>query len=273
MHTEMHIELKEERLFDTLLSGACTFQFLSTKLKFYFGTEDALRNRLAALVQGNYLRTMKYKDAEKSQKKNDEEDDNGVDNKGRKNVGKHALYVLGERGKKWLIDHRKAEEHEIRDLLPSPGTVAHELVVVSLARRVRRERDYIPYKLLYYDDPACRKVLKIKEPPDLLCEVRPIALTTHYGYRLGLEVHNTMPVQAVVKKALRQHEHQMACLTFTRDKYVELQEAMRKHPDLKGRVYFALMSDFCRQAGAIFGTNFYNWEGKPISLYPEFRKI
>ena len=248
------ITFRDERILIDLVPGACSFARLFSANWIYFTSESALRQRLAELQKNNYIESNLY-----------------VDNTTGK---KFALYVLGPAGSNWLIENRRAEAWEIRTLLPSAHTVSHELVVVEIVRRLRKERWKWHYKLEYYDDPGCKKykkVLGLKGPvPDLLCDLQMYSKEANLNRRsrISFEVHDTTPVVAVVDKALK-HENQTIYLCNTQDKIRDLRAAMKARSELEGLVYFALCGEFCEAAGGIFGTNFRNWRGQMISLYPE----
>jgi hypothetical protein len=128
---------------------------------------------------------------------------------------------------------------------------------------------YFPYHLRYYDDPTCRshrKLLGLKAPvPDVLGDI--LLDNSNIAYRVNIEVHmGTMPLIRVIDKAIKQ-EWQTIYLCNTNNNMNTLRNAMQDYPQLKGMVYFAIISDFCMKPGGLFGSNYMSLE-REVSLYP-----
>lgn len=244
-----HIGLRDGILIKQLVPGACTFKYLWDEIGFHFTTEHALRQRLAQLAKSEYIQSKLY--------------DNHSDGP------KFALYVVGPAGIAYLTENAYTAD-EIRTLLPSQHTVAHELVVTDIVRTLQAESMQMEFPLKYYDDPACRsqrKLLGLKAPvPDLLLELKwKNAPLTH---RVNIEVHmGTVPLLEVVDKALKQ-EWQTLFICNTTENMDKLWKAMANRPELKSMVYFTLISEFCTKPGGIFGSNYMALNGRRVSLYP-----
>lgn len=244
-----YLRPRDEALLKELVPGATSFRHLYHKFKAYFPSEHAMRQQLAQCVRNSFMQSQLYVN--------------------HSDGTKFALYVLNSAGIEYLKERGYCAD-EIRTLLPSQHTAAHELVVVDIVRWLRRESIRIPYDLKYYDDPTCRahkKPLGLKSPiPDLLVDLK--IGNVREIYRVNIEVHmGTVPVLNVVDKSLKQ-ECQTLYVCNTGENMDALRSAMLDHSQLKGMVYFSLINEFCTSPGGIFGSNYAALDGRLVSLFP-----
>jgi len=239
-------------LLKLLISGPCTFLYL-LKTCLYFESDSALRQRLAQLIRSGHIKSRSYRDE--------------------KTGHKFSLYVLGPAGVRFVVRNKDCTVDEIRNMLPSVHTVAHELVLTDIVRKLRWESDRIGHRLCYYDDPKCRghrHLLNITGPvSDLMVDITLVDITV--PYRLLVEVDmGSVALLEMVDRTLKQ-EHMVIFICTEQGRIDQLQDAMRGHDKLSDMVFFATAYEFCRQPGGVFGTNFLDLGGSLVSFYPTKR--
>lgn len=182
-----------------------------------------------------------------------------------------ALYALTQDGADNLAVNWYYRPDEIRIVLPARNMVAHELAVTEVVRTIRWEMVRMPYEVLYYDDPACKKMKRhlglTGWLPDLFLNVISFQ-NQRCDFSVAIEVDMGSRRLDDVLSTVFKRNCMSLFLCSTSRRIDDLRRELGQYRDLHGMVYFALLNNFCTRPGGVFSINWIDLNGGTVGLYP-----
>ena len=249
---------RDKDIFRALSSGATTFLQLKSimeKMHKKKLPERVLRVRLAKLKSANYITSRAYAN--------------------RNGQGKFALYVLTKLSSDILCDVGYPPG-SIRCTLPNDYMVAHDLMVTETVRAIKKEGANI-YLYEIWDDNVLKKRKYLMKPiekvrhkknikkgeafPDLYVRITLERKGRRQVHSYDMEIDNNTEMPAVVVDKARRHFNTTIILCTLTSRIDSLRRTCVAlgDPDLRNKVYFALISDF--SANGFLESNWIDAEG------------
>lgn len=277
----MAVTDRDVDILKVLSSGPSTsaqVRTLLSKIYRHDMSSQALCNRLAALKKDGLVISQNYRDRSKE----------GTSlKKGVAPKWSHRLYALDEGAAETLSKFGYTRD-KIRQGLPSPLMVTHDLMVTEVVRAIKREGSQLCYDYQIFDDKMI-KTIDFKKNyhaiPDLAVGLKFIINKEHKIRTVAVEVDNDTEVPARVFRKVLQHRVEPLVLFIcpTLKRLGALQSYMGRQGEftrtlrsqnvitVKDSVYFAVFSDFCEHG--FFETDFRNVFGRSESFMPTKGKI
>lgn len=232
-------------IFRILSSGPATFVQIKSLLKRVYRSEVsqyALYKRLSILRKDKLIISRQYRN--------------------RDGKGRFVLYGITPLSVQTLVTQGYAVER-IRTNMPSELTVAHEMAVTDVVRAIKRESARYQYDFTFLDENTLKEMYRGKRKkivyPDLLVNLVFNTRPEPTKKQLAVEIDNSTILASKLFEKMKKMKWTTLMLCTTTMRINVLRKKFMIDEDLYGKVFFALLSEFCPKG--FIGTSWMTIDG------------